>query len=272
MFQYLYSQNIIILALIATILTGISTGIGALVIFATSNVSKKCMDAWLGSAAGVMLAATSFSLIVPAIEYGGGGMKGSSICLAGILLGGFFLILADKFFPDPNLMLNSMGEQNETVNGFKSLMNPRLRKTWLFILAITIHNFPEGLAVGVGFGNGDIKNGITLAIAIGLQNLPEGLAVALPLLREGYTKWKAFVIALATGLVEPIGGLLGAGLVQISRPFLPLSMAFAAGAMIYVISHEIIPETHSEHSHSKLATIALMIGFVIMMFLDNSLG
>ena len=145
-----------------------------------------------------------------------------------------------------------------------------LRKIWLFALAITIHNFPEGLAVGVGFGDGNIARGLSLAIAIGLQNMPEGLAVALPFIREGFPVGKAFWIALLTGMVEPLGGLLGVGLVSIAKPLLPLMLSFAAGAMLFVISHEIIPETHKENS-SKLTTHSLIIGFVIMMFLDNVL-
>lgn len=266
MVEFLSQYNIILVGIIASTVTGFSTGIGALLIYVTKRVSKKMLDAALGVAAGVMLAATSFSLIIPAIEKGGGGAKGSLVTLIGILIGGAFLVFADRFFPDSNLALNSMGDAEAAKNG------ARLRKVWLFILAITIHNFPEGLAVGVGFGDGDILNGMTLAIGIGLQNFPEGLAVALPLIREKYPRWKAFLIALATGLVEPIGGLLGVGIVQISKPLLPLAMAFAAGAMIFVISHEIIPETQSDHNHSKMATFALLIGFVVMMFMDNSLG
>lgn len=266
MVNFLSQYNIIIVGILASSFTGLFTGLGALLIFVKKHVSKKTLDAALGVAAGVMLAATSFSLIVPAIEKGGGGVKGSFITLIGILVGGMFLVLADRFFPDSNLMLNSMGDDEAAING------TRLRRVWLFIFAITIHNFPEGLAVGVGFGDGDILNGLTLAIGIGLQNFPEGLAVALPLIRENYPRWKALIIAFATGLVEPLGGLIGVGIVQISRPILPLAMAFAAGAMLYVISHEIIPETQSDHKHSKLATFALLIGFVVMMFMDNSLG
>jgi ZIP family zinc transporter len=264
--EFLSQFNVITVGIVVSILTGFSTGIGALLIFAKKHVSKKMLDAALGVAAGVMLAATSFSLIIPAIEAGGGGAKGSLIALIGILIGGVFLNLADKCFPDSNLMLNSMGDDETLKNG------ARMRKVWLFILAITVHNFPEGLAVGVGFGDGDISNGLSLAIGIGLQNLPEGLAVALPLIRENYARWKAVLIAFGTGLVEPIGGLLGIAVVQFSKPVLPLAMAFAAGAMIFVISHEIIPETQSDHKHSKMATFALLIGFVVMMFMDNSLG
>lgn len=266
MVEFLSQFNIITVGIIASLLTGFSTGIGALLIYAKKHVSKKMLDAALGVAAGVMLAATSFSLISPAIEKGGGGVRGSFIALVGILIGGLFLDLTDKCFPDSNLMLNSMENDEALING------ARLRKVWLFVIAITVHNFPEGLAVGVGFGDGDIVNGLSLAIGIGLQNFPEGLAVALPLIRENYPKWKALLIALCTGLVEPIGGLIGVCVVQVSKPILPLAMAFAAGAMIFVISHEIIPETQSDHNHSKLATHALLIGFVIMMFLDNSLG
>ncbi len=268
MLEYLMQFNLIFLGIIASLVAGLATGIGSIPIFFTTNISRKLLDSLLGFAAGVMLAATSFSLIVPAIEKGGGGIKGAFIALIGILIGGFFIDFVDKFFPDTNLLSNAVNGKTET----NSKANLRLRKVWLFVIAITIHNFPEGLAVGVGFGDGDIINGISLAIGIGLQNLPEGLAVALPLLRENYSKTKAFLVALATGLVEPIGGILGVTLAQFARPILPFALAFAAGAMLFVISNEIIPETKNHNSHSKLSTHALLIGFVIMMFLDNTLG
>jgi ZIP family zinc transporter len=276
MIKYLSQFNVIWLGIIASLAAGSATGIGSIPIFFTKDVSRKSLDALLGFAAGVMLAATSFSLIVPAIEKGGGGIPGATITLTGILCGGFFIDFVDKFFPNTNLIINAVNETEESKNGFKKnrLINisPQMRKVWLFIIAITIHNFPEGLAVGVGFGDGDIVNGISLAIGIGLQNLPEGLAVALPLIREKYSAGKAFLVALATGLVEPIGGLMGVGLVQVARPILPFALAFAAGAMLFVISHEIIPETQNREGHSKLATHSLLIGFVVMMFLDNTLG
>jgi len=276
MVKYLSQFNLVWLGIMASLCAGLATGIGSVPIFFTRNISKKLLDLLLGAAAGVMLAATSFSLIIPAIEKGGGGIRGATITLVGILCGGIFLDIIDKFFPDTNLLKNAVnGNGNNGHNGSEiasTLVNPRLRKVWLFVFAITVHNFPEGLAVGVGFGDGDIINGLSLAIGIGLQNLPEGLAVALPLLRENYSKSKAFLIALCTGLVEPIGGLLGVALVQISRPMLPFALAFAAGAMLFVISHEIIPETQHQQGHSKLATHALLVGFVVMMFLDNTLG
>ncbi len=271
MVEYLSQFNLIYIGIIASLLAGTATGIGALPIFFTKDVPRRLLDALLGLAAGVMLAATSFSLIIPAIEKGGGGIKGAGITVLGILLGGLFIDLIDRLFPDTNLLSNAMNGKSETKLGFLKL-TPNLKKVWLFILAITVHNFPEGMAVGVGFGDGDIVNGLSIAIGIGLQNLPEGLAVALPLLREGYSARKAFFIALCTGLVEPIGGLVGIGLVHAARPILPLALSFAAGAMLFVISHEIIPETKNHDGHSKLSTHALLIGFVIMMFLDNTLG
>ncbi|MHB1394298.1 MAG: ZIP family metal transporter [Clostridia bacterium] len=273
MVEYLSQFNLIWLGIIASLCAGLATGIGSIPIFFTRRISKKLLDVLLGAAAGVMLAATSFSLIVPAIEKGGGGIRGATITLVGILCGGVFLDFIDKFFPDTNLLSNAVnGYGNNGKDTVSIGMSPKLRKVWLFVFAITVHNFPEGLAVGVGFGDGDIINGLSIAIGIGLQNLPEGLAVALPLLRERYTKGKAFLIALCTGLVEPIGGLLGVALVQVSRPILPFALAFAAGAMLFVISHEIIPESQNQQGHSKLATHALLVGFVVMMFLDNTLG
>jgi len=146
-----------------------------------------------------------------------------------------------------------------------------MQKLSLFIIAITIHNFPEGMSVGVSFGSGDINNGIVLATAIGLQNIPEGLAVALPLVGLGYNKWKAVGIATLTGLVEPVGGLLGITMVTTFSSILPVAMGFAAGAMLFVISEEIIPETHNK-GRSRIATFMLMIGFIIMMAMEELLG
>jgi ZIP family zinc transporter len=253
------SYNIIIVGVLFSLMTGLATGIGAIPIFFTRRVSGKHLDAMLGFAAGVMLAATSFSLIIPAINYGGGGLRGAIVTCIGILVGGIFLDMIDKLTPHMHFVSGPEGARSN------------LRRVWLFVIAITIHNFPEGLAVGVGFGANDIGNAIALAIGIGLQNIPEGLAVALPLLREGYSVGKAFLIALTTGLVEPIGGLLGVSLVQVAQPVLPFGLAFAAGAMLFVISDEIIPETHSR-GHERVATYAVLIGFVLMMLLDVVLG
>ena len=253
-------ENTFLVGMLASIGAGLMTGIGAIPIFFTKNISQKMLDALLGFAAGVMLAATSFSLIIPSIEYAGGGLRGALITSAGILAGGIFLDLTDKYSPHIHLLDN----RQEGISA-------SLKRIWLFIIAITIHNFPEGLAVGVGFGDNNISNGLILAIGIGLQNIPEGLAVALALVRENYSPKKAFLIALLTGLVEPIGGFLGLWMVKFFQPILPFTLAFAAGAMLFVISDEIIPETH-RGGHEREATYGIMIGFVVMMILDVTLG
>ncbi len=260
MVEFLSQYNIFYVGLIASLIAGLCTGLGALPVFFTKEVSHKKLDTMLGFAAGVMLAATCFSLIVPAIEYAGGGINGAMVAVIGVMLGGIFLDLMDQYSPHNYLL--KLPDTKESI---------QLKKVWLFVIAITLHNFPEGLAVGVGFGNGDIGNGLVIAIAIGLQNIPEGLAVALALIREKYTVGKAFLIALLTGLVEPIGGLMGIGLVHWMEPILPYALAFAGGAMLYVICDEIIPETQ-KNGYERLATYGLMIGFVVMMFLDVSLG
>jgi zinc transporter, ZIP family len=247
-------MNLILEGSLASLIAGLATGVGALLVFFVRKVSDRFLDASLGFAAGVMLAATSFSLIVPAIEIGGIWKT-----VIGLVLGTLFLIYAEKLIPH---MHRVTGVKGPTTH---------LNKLWLFILAITIHNFPEGMAVGVGFGGGDIKAGTVLAIGIGLQNIPEGLAVALLLLREKTTRAKAFFVALLTGLVEPIGGFLGISVVSVGEFLLPYGLAFAAGAMLFVISEEIIPETHSR-GNDREATIGIIIGFIIMMVLDNIFG
>lgn len=252
-------HNVILIGTLASLVAGLTTGIGALPVFFTRQLSVKVIDTLLGFAAGVMLAATSFSLITPAIEYGGGGWVGALWAAAGILVGGIFLDLLDKFAPHQHIVAGREGSHS------------RLNKVWLFVIAVAIHNFPEGLAVGVGFAGGNIGNGLALAIGISLQNMPEGLAVALPLLCENYSPGKAVFIALCTGLVETIGGLIGLSLVQMSTSILPFFLAFAAGTMLFIISDEIIPESHNR-GNERSATYAVLVGFVIMMLLDVALG
>ncbi len=258
---YLFFGEIVVVGFLASILAGLATGAGALPAVFFKNISESMFNSLLGAAAGVMLAATAFSLLVPGIDYGNmlWPGKGLWIVSAGMLVGALFLHYADKQLP--HIHFESDHEKHLD----------SLQKIWLFIIAITIHNFPEGMSVGVSFGSGDYKNGTILAIAIALQNIPEGLAVALPLIGLGYNKWKAVWIATLTGLVEPVGGLLGVTAVTVFSPLLPVAMGFAAGAMLFVISEEIIPETHS-NGRSRHATFALMIGFIIMMTLDNLLG
>lgn len=249
------------LGIIASTLAGLATGVGALPALFFRSVSDKFLNTMLGGAAGVMLAATSFSLIVPGIEYGNQTLPGYGVYIVvfGMLFGAVFLDRIDKWLPHEHFQMGREGPSSS------------LKKIWLFIIAITIHNFPEGLAVGVGFGTGDIGAGTSLAIGIGLQNMPEGLAVAMPLIGLGYSRWHAIGIATLTGLVEPVGGFLGVAAVTLFNPILPFGLAFAAGAMLFVISDEIIPETHSKEK-SRLATFGVMVGFVIMMALDNLLG
>ncbi|MDD1636824.1 MAG: ZIP family metal transporter [Methylococcaceae bacterium] len=252
---YLIFGRIVVIGFFASILAGLATGVGALPALFFKSISRNLFNSMLGAAAGVMLAATAFSLLVPGMVYGNAIWPGNGIYVVslGMLIGAAFLHYADRQLP--HVHFDSISDVHLT----------SLKKVWLFIIAITIHNFPEGMSVGVSFGSGDMKNGTVLAVAIALQNLPEGLAVALPLVGLGYNKWRAVGIATLTGLVEPVGGLLGITMVTAFQPILPIAMGFAAGAMLFVISEEIIPETHSGGR-------SLMIGFIIMMILDNMLG
>ncbi len=249
-------MNHITLGFLASLIAGGATGIGAIPVlfFRDKYFSHRLKDLLLGFAAGVMLAATAFSLLVPAIAIGGVWMA-----VLGIIIGALLLDGVDKVIPHEHFEMGREG------------VSTQLRRIWLFVLAITIHNFPEGMAVGVSFGTQNISNGLTVATAIGLQNIPEGMAVAISLIGVGYKRTAAFGYALLTGLVEPIGGLLGISLVTYMHWFLPLGMALAGGAMLFVISDEVIPETH-HGAYSRLSTYALMIGFIVMMTLDNLFG
>ena len=258
-FIYFFVDRIIAVGALASILAGLATGLGALPVLFFKDVSRKTLNTMLGGAAGVMLAATAFSLIVPGIQYGNQIWPGCGVYVvaAGIMAGAGFLVLTDQWLPYEKFL-----EEGETFDS--------LRKVWLFIAAIVLHNLPEGGAVGVSFGTGDWRNGLSVAVAIGLQNIPEGLAVAMPLAALGYKRGQAVLIALLTGLVEPIGGFLGVALVQVFLPLLPIGMAFAGGAMLFVISDDIIPETQSR-GKARYATFAVMFGFIVMMILDNLL-
>ncbi len=250
-----------LILLLGLTLPGLATGVGAIPIFFAKEIKRGAMDMLLGVAAGVMLAATCFSLIIPSIEFGGSDLKAVLITSLGIFLGAVMLDMIDKYAPHEHLIDKRVEGRN----------TDSLKKIWLFIIAITIHNFPEGLATGVGFGTENINNGIAIAVGIGLQNMPEGLAVALALVREGYSKKYSFIIALITGLVEPIGAALGYVLVSIFNPILGIVLALAGGAMLFVISDEIIPETHS-NGYEREATYGVIIGFIIMMIMDVTLG
>ena len=257
-------QSLIVTGFVASLLAGMMTGVGALPVLVTRNISAKLQDAMLGFAAGVMVAASVFSLIIPGLEAAeadyGGEIGAVLVIGAGVLLGGIALYWINEHAPHEHFIFGREGPVTDS-----------LRRLWLFVIAITLHNFPEGLAVGVGYGTGDVARANVLAIGIGLQNLPEGLAVALALLRERYSMGQAIGVATLSGLVEPIGGLLGVIAVTLMTPLLPWGLAFAAGAMLFVISHEIIPETHRRGFETE-GTFGLMIGFVVMMTLDVTLG
>ena len=258
---YLVFGKIVVIGFFASVLAGLATGAGALPVLFFNQISDRLFNSLLGMAAGVMLAATAFSLIIPGIEFADQQLSGGGVWMVslGMLIGALFLHFADEKLP--HLHFDAVG-----TDSFETM-----QKLSLFIIAITIHNFPEGMSVGVSFGSGDISNGIVLAIAIGLQNIPEGLAVALPLVGLGVNRWKAISIATLTGLVEPVGGLLGITMVTVFSSILPLAMGFAAGAMLFVISEEIIPETHAK-GRSRIATFTLLLGFIVMLSLEQLLG
>ena len=254
----------VLLGLLGSLAAGLMTAVGAVPVLFGRIPGPAKRDLSLGFAAGVMLAASFFSLILPALEageemHGAGAIPAAIVCVS-LLIGMGALAWLNERLPHEHFQSGREGPEAAV-----------LRRIWLFVFAITIHNFPEGLAVGVGFAGSGFSGGLALAVGIGLQNAPEGLAVAVALLGEGYSRVRAFAIAGATGLVEPVGGLLGAGVVTASQPLLPWALAFAAGAMLYVISHEIIPETH-RRGHQKTATLGLSIGLVLMLFLDVWLG
>lgn len=251
-------------ALFGTLLTAAATGVGAVPVLFARTISARAQDVMLGFGAGVMLAATAFSLIVPAIAAGqvltGSGASAAAIVAFGVAVGGLALLALDRVLPHEHF-----------VKGVEGARTAQLRRIWLFVLAITLHNVPEGLAVGVGFGGGGTAQGAALALGIGIQNIPEGLVVALALAAAGYSRGFSAAVAFASGLVEPIGGLIGGGLLSVSLVALPFGLAFAAGAMLFVVSHEIIPESH-RRGNERWATGGLLVGFVLMMFLDTSLG
>lgn len=244
-------MEILNLGLIASLLAGLSTGVGALPILFKNNFSDDALDVLLGFAAGVMLAATVFSLLIPSID-----LSGPWIAFISLMIGALLLHFIDLLVPHFHPVAGPEGPSSQ------------LSRVWLFIIAMTIHNFPEGLAVGVSFGSGDVASGLITAAAIGLQNAPEGLAVALPLLREKHSKGKSILYATITGLVEPIGGLIGLVLVSLAHWILPWSLAFAAGAMLFVVIDEMVPESHKK-GFGRKATFGLIGGFALMMLMDS---
>lgn len=248
---------------LGSLIAGLMTALGGLAVLAVRSPGDRVQTALLGFAAGVMLAASFFSLIIPGVDvlqgHGATPAQAAGAMGAAVLIGASAIGLLNRFAPVSHLALGPAG-------------SPELaRRIWLFVIAITLHNFPEGMAVGVSFGGGDTAQGVSTMLGIGIQNVPEGLAVAAAVSALGYGRVEAFLAALASGLVEPVGGLLGATVVAGVPGLLPWGLGMAAGAMIYVVAAEIIPETRRDHD-GEGPMIGLMVGLVGMMFLDIALG
>jgi ZIP family zinc transporter len=270
MYQSFAGLHPIVQALLGTLFTWFVTALGAGLVFLFRTINRKVLDGMLGFAAGVMIAASYWSLLAPAIEMAekSGGIPWLP-ATAGFLLGGAFLLAVDKILPHLHL-----GLPLEEAEGIKTSW----QRSVLLILAITLHNIPEGLAVGVAFGAlaagipaASLGGAIALALGIGIQNFPEGTSVSVPLRREGMSQLRSFWYGQLSGIVEPIAGVIGAAAVIVMRPILPYALAFAAGAMIFVVVEELIPESQRGVS-TDIATIGAMLGFAVMMTLDVALG
>lgn len=259
-------------ALMATLFTWFVTALGAGMVFFFKSIQRRLLDGMLGFASGVMIAASFWSLLAPAIELAeeANNVPAWLPAVVGFLSGGLFLFLLDRLLPHLH-----MGKPTAEAEG----MPTGWRRAVLLVLAITMHNIPEGLAVGVAFGavgagipSASLAGALALAIGIGIQNFPEGAAVSVPLRREGISRLKAFWYGQLSGMVEPIAGVLGALAVLTMRPLLPYALAFAAGAMIFVVVEELIPESQQDHKSVDISTLGALAGFAIMMLLDVALG
>jgi ZIP family zinc transporter len=271
MIDFIQQYTPVTQALMATLFTWGVTAAGAAIVFFTKTVNPRLMDGMLGFAAGVMIAASFWSLLAPGIEMAEQmGQLPWMTAVIGFMAGGLFMRLTDRIIP--HLHLDLPMEQSE---GIKTSW----QRSTLLVLAITLHNIPEGLAVGVAFGavaanlsSATLGGAIALAIGIGLQNFPEGAAVSLPLRREGMSRTKSFLMGQASGIVEPIAGVTGAIFVLHMLPILPYALCFAAGAMIFVVVEELIPESQRTVANIDMVTMATMVGFTVMMTLDVALG
>ena len=256
LFLRIAGTNPIWQGLVGGIVITVLNSLGALLVLIWRKPSRKFLDTALGFAAGVMLAASFTSLILPGVEYGG-----IVAVLIGMILGVVVMDVGDRLIPHLH-----------PGRGIEGPETSRIHAVWLFILAITLHNMPEGLAVGVGFGSGDLGEALPLMLAIGIQNIPEGLAVAVAALNAGMgTFFYAGLVGIRAGLIEIPLTLFGVWAVSVAEPLLPYAMGFAAGAMLFVISDEIIPETHGT-GHERLATMGTMLGVIVMLYLDVTLG
>ena len=268
--RYVTARPVVWNAFLGGSVAAVATALGTVPVMFSQRLSERVQDTLFGFGAGVMLAACAFSLIIPGLEAakaqnlaGGSPWAAGSVIGLSILLGGAVLMLMDKLLPHEHFIKGREGMDGEAVR--------KLRRTWLFVFAIALHNLPEGLAIGVGYAGNDGLRGNALATGIAIQDVPEGLVVAVALLAAGYKRWIAVGLGMASGLVEPLGAVLGASIIGWSAALLPWGLGFAAGAMLFVISHEIIPESHRK-GHEAYATSGLMIGFGLMMLLDTALG
>lgn len=246
----------------ASLVAGLGTGLGGLAIYAVRRMTTALETLLMSLAAGIMLAASAFSLLIPALEAAEpdvGPVGAGLVASAALLLGAGAFWTAHRYIPHEHFFKGREGQDIVHV-----------RRLWLFVLAIAIHNFPEGLAVGAGFGGDDQARSMALATGILIQNMPEGFIVAMALVALGNARRAAFLVALLTGMVEPVGGVLGAGAVAFVEPLLPWALGFAAGAMLFVVGGEMIPETHRKGYESR-ATFGLLLGFCLMLMLDQSL-
>ena len=267
-------------ALAGGLAAALATALGALPVLFARSLSARCTSSLLGFGAGVMLAATAFSLIVPglaaAVSLGHDDWSAAVIVGLGVLAGGLLLLGMDRYLPHEHVV--DPAEEGTPFDGrldqglATGPISPReVRRIWLFVFAICLHNLPEGLAIGVGFAGTDAARGSALAAGIAIQDMPEGLVVALALRSIGIAPLAALGVAAGSGLIEPLGAVLGATLIGLSSAALPWGLALAAGAMLFVISHEVIPESHRK-GHERFATMGLMLGFVTMMMLDTALA
>ncbi|GKS83173.1 ZIP family metal transporter [Acidovorax sp. SUPP1855] len=251
-------------ALLGGLMAAAATALGTLPVLLSQKFSQRTHDTMLGFGAGVMLAASAFSLVIPALaaanSQGAGPWGAGGIVGAGILGGALLLLLIDRAVPHEHFVKGLEGPQARAI-----------KRAWLFVLAITLHNLPEGLAIGVAFAGPDGVGAKALAAGISIQDVPEGMVVALALRGVGYGRWMSAGLGVVSGLIEPVAAVMGVALIGLSASLLPWGLAAAAGAMLYVISHEIIPESHRKR-HEAFATGGLMLGFVVMMLLDTALG
>jgi len=268
--EWLLKYNPVLLALFATLFTWFITALGSSMVFFFKSIDKRILNSMLGFAAGVMIAASFWSLLKPSIEMAEATGEIAWVpAVVGFLSGGAFLLLIDKILPHLHMNLPISKAEGIKTSWQRSI---------LLILAITLHNIPEGLAVGIAFGalacNADmhvLSGAVALALGIGLQNFPEGAAVSIPLRREGFSRLKGFWYGQLSGIVEPIAGVIGAYMIAAITPLLPYALSFAAGAMIFVVIEELIPESQRENK-TDLSTIGAMLGFSTMMLLDVALG